>query len=266
LNYETYFRAQIDSAPEGRTFAERYQVREFPHISIIDPRTGRLMWRKEGWTQQNAMTSATFAEIAMDFCSRNSFERPPQAHRPPNAAVASAFLPSTTPAKRMHEMSEEEQLQAAMRASMTEAGAVTSSDHIDITSIDDNLDDNDASDVQIMDDTKPQAIGKAKEEEEEEASLNDELQTYIVPDEPTTVDNVSRIQFRMVDGKKVVRKFSSSDPVRAIYAFVAVRLHFELLLFRASKSELTIQTNKLQSLFRNSKRLTKLGTMDVNLF
>ena len=216
----------MDSTPEGRTYSERYQVHDYPHISIIDPRTGRLMWRKEGWTQQNALTADTFAEIAMDFCSRNSFDRPPQAPRPPvnassTAASSSSPSSSTTPAKRMHEMSEEEQLQAAMRASMTEAGSTAPSDSTDIVYVDDSYDDNE---VQIVEDAKPKASTATTDAETTTmVSLNDELQSYILPEEPTTVEDVSRIQFRMVDSKKVVRKFSSSDPVRAVYAFVAVR-------------------------------------------
>lgn len=209
---------QIDSTPEGRTFSERYQVYEYPHISIIDPRTGRLMWRKEGWTQQNALTSDAFAEIAMDFCSRNSFDRPPQAPRPPvNAATTAATSSSRTPAKRMHEMSEEEQLQAAMQASMDEAGTAANTETL-------YVDDSDESAVQIVEDSKPKATTATQDTETTMTSLNDELQAYIVPEEPSTMSDVSRIQFRMVDSKKVVRKFSSSDPVRVVYAFVAVRI------------------------------------------
>jgi UBX domain-containing protein 7 len=210
----------MDCTPEGRTFCERYQVHDFPHISIIDPRTGRLLWRKEGWTQQNALTADTFAEIAMDFCSRNSFDRPPQAPAPPNSAATSA-----TPAKRMHEMSEDEQLQAAMQASISEAGGITkTSDNTEIVYVDDSLDD-DGADIQIIEDKKPQAIDiQQVEEAPQMITLNDELQSYDVPAEPTTgtVNDTSRIQLRMVDSKRIVRKFSSSNPVRAIYAFVAV--------------------------------------------
>ena len=181
------------------------------------------MWRKEGWTQQNALTADTFAEIAMDFCSRNSFDRPPQAPRPPGSlsSVATAAASSTTPAKRMHEMSEEEQLQAAMQASMTEAGTANT----DIVYVDDSFINNEDDEVQIVEDAKPKAVAFTQDAETTLVSLNDELQAYIVPEEPTTVGDVSRIQFRMMDSKRVVRKFSSSDPVRAVYAFVAVRIN-----------------------------------------
>ena len=54
----------IDATADGRTYVSRYPVGGYPHVSIIDPRTGRLMWKKEGWTQVNPMTPVQFAEIA----------------------------------------------------------------------------------------------------------------------------------------------------------------------------------------------------------
>jgi hypothetical protein len=130
--------SQFDTSPEGRTYTERYQVHDFPHIGIIDPRTGRLLWKKEGWSQQNPMTADSFAEIAMDFCSHNSFDRPPQAPRPPSGgpAASSSSLAPSRPAKRMHEMSEEEQLRAAMQASISEA--MTDEDNEEVLYVDDS--------------------------------------------------------------------------------------------------------------------------------
>ena len=190
--------------PEGRTYTERYQVHEFPHIGIIDPRTGRLLWRKEGWSQENPVTSASFAEHAMDFCSRNSFDRPPQAPRPAGGPVP------VRPAKRsMNEMSESEQLEAAMRASMEDiSAAVDNEGDADVHYTDDDDDD----EVEVLE-------GKPAPVEAKPPSLMDELMTFTVPAEPA---DGSRIQLRMPDGKKAVRKFTPSDPVRAIYAHLAV--------------------------------------------
>jgi hypothetical protein len=190
---------QFDTTSEGRTYIERYQVHDFPHLAIIDPRTGRLLWRKEGWTQQNPVTAASFAELAMDFCSRNSFDRPPQAPRPGGASV-------TRPAKRsVTEMTEEEQLQEAMRASMEGSmGGVASSEE-DVVIV---------GDVVVIDDVSPPA------KEEKSPSFHDELLAFTIPDEP---GDGYRIQLRMPDGKRLVRKFSASDPVRTVYALIAVR-------------------------------------------
>jgi len=54
----------VDTTSEGSTYCERYRVGGYPHVAIIDPRTARLMWKKEGWTQVNPMTPVQFAEAA----------------------------------------------------------------------------------------------------------------------------------------------------------------------------------------------------------
>jgi len=57
-----------------------------------------------------------------------------------------------------------------------------------------------------------------------EKSFVETLLEVDVGDEPT--ENGAVVQFRMPDGKKLVRKFKKTDTVKIIYAFVAVSLHF----------------------------------------
>lgn len=196
---------QLDQSPDGQTFVERYQVNDFPHISIIDPRTGRLLWRKEGWTQQNPMTSLSFAEMAMDFCSRNTFDRPPQAPRPAGASASSSSSARPSQKRPVQEMTEDEQLQAAMRASVQEmgpspAGSDGADDELEVIEV-----------VDDQEDSKPSPKKKS--------SLLDELLGLQVSDEPSAG---ARLQLRMADGKKIVRKFAPTDTVKMVYAFVAV--------------------------------------------
>ena len=189
----------MDISPEGSQYVQRYHVHSFPHISIIDPRTARLMWSKEGWTQENPVTAESFAEQAMDFCSRNSFDRPPQAPRPGGSKTP----PGGPRHKPLHELSEDEQLQAAMRASMED---VTKMDH--------------------SDDDDVEYLGATKAEEDTKPapppSVIDELLQVSVPDEPA---KGPRIAFRTPDGKKVVRRFNPTDSIKMIYAFLAVRFY-----------------------------------------
>jgi hypothetical protein len=98
----------------------RYQVNDFPHVAFIDPRTARLLWRKEGWTQENPLTAESFAEQAMDFCSRNSFDRPPAVPRPPGAKP-----PPVSQKRTVEAMTEDEQLEAAMQASIDDLAPAT---------------------------------------------------------------------------------------------------------------------------------------------
>ena len=229
----------MDTSQEGSVYAERYKVYDYPHVGIIDPRTRRLMWKKEGWTQQNPLTAEQFAEYAMDFCSRHSFDRPPQAPRPPGSGSGTATATATAsttknglPAKRpMHEMSEDEQLQAAMRASLQNSGD-GNGDECDYE-MNDNDDDDD---VVIVDsngekveeaDSKPRAIEKKEEPVAAPApapqapppSMLDQLISDDLGDEP---EKGARIQFRMPDGKRKIRKFDPSQSVKQVYAFVAV--------------------------------------------
>ena len=212
------FSLQMDIAPEGQVYTQRYHVYDYPHIAIIDPRTRRLMWKKEGWTQQNPMTSATFAEIAMDFCSRHSFDKPPQAPRPGNG--------NNRPSKRpMHEMSEDEQLQAAMQASLEEATGENNDNNNDDDDGDDYaMEDGGDDEVEYLgtnaEDKKPEAVEKP---EEKEPSFLEQVLEMALGDEP---EKGARIQFRMPDGKRTIRKFDPSQTVKSIYAFIAVSLMY----------------------------------------
>jgi len=213
----------MDVTPEGRQYVERYQVNLFPHIAIIDPRTGRLLWRKEGWTQEQPVTAESFAEMAMDFCSRNSFDRPPQAPRPGGsvggggAAAAAASRPSNLK-RPMHEMTEDEQLEAAMRASMEDAsgggGTAAATAAAAVASAFAGDDDGD-DEVRVVD-QKP----AAKEDSKPAASNpNEDYLAVVVPDEPA---KGARLQLRLPDGKRIVRRFAGTDSVEMLYAFVAV--------------------------------------------
>jgi hypothetical protein len=116
----------------------------------------------------------------------------------------------------MHEMSEEEQLQAAMRASLQEV------DDGNVEYEMENDDDDDDDEVQIVDppdinaDLKPPAVDI---KQEAAPSIVTQLLSLDIGDEP---EKGARIQFRMPDGKRKIRKVDPSQTVRLLYAFVAV--------------------------------------------
>jgi hypothetical protein len=209
----------MDIHPEGQTYAQRYHVHDYPHLAIIDPRTRRLMWSKEGWTQEKPLTSEDFAETAMDFCSRHSFDKPPVAPR--TSSSSNGATASSRPTKRpMQEMSEDEQLQAAMQASLQQSGEDDGGDDDDdeVVMEDDDVDGSGATNGDAdADNMKPEAV--KPQVEDKKPSFMEELGAMPLGDEP---DNGARIQLRMPDGKRVVRKFVVSETVKTIYAFVAV--------------------------------------------
>jgi hypothetical protein len=166
------------------------------------------MWRKEGWTQEKPVTVSSFAEMAMDFCSRNSFDRPPQAPRSAVTASTNGSARAVPHKRPMNEMSEDEQLEAAMRASIQDA--MGDDAEAAVSGGGDNVDDLD------VEDSKPAAKEDAKL-----PSMHDELVAMIVADEPASG---ARIQYRLPDGKKLVRKFEESDSIKNVYASFAVRV------------------------------------------
>jgi hypothetical protein len=162
----------------------------------------------------NPMEAEAFAEVAADFCSRHSFDKPP----PPPRLNNSSTVPSAKPAKRpIHEMSEEEQLQAALRASMTDDG-----------SEDNDGDDNNGDDL-VDNDENGEANGEnspaKKQEVEKEPTMADRFQDVQVGDEaPANGVGAVRIAFRMPDGKRLVRRFIKADSIKLLYAFVLQHL------------------------------------------
>jgi len=200
----------MDLSPDGQIYAERYNVHAYPHVAIIDPRTSRLMWRREGWTQENPMTAENFAETAADFCSRHSLEREPIAPLTKSTKKSSAVKRGVA-----SRMTEDEQLQAAIQESMN-------------------------SDIHHKGDTSEEAsFMETKHEREKITSQFHEsdngtlagaqdsrnILSMVVGDEPSG-DNAASVSIRMPNGKRLVRKFRLDSHVMIIYAFVAVRFTF----------------------------------------
>jgi UBX domain-containing protein 7 len=212
----------MDTHPDGQTYCQRYKVYNYPHLAIIDPRTGRLMWSKEGWTLENPVTAETFSEMAMDFCSRNSLDRPPQA---PKVGASAGKRPAT-------ELSEAEQLKAALQASMKDSGKA-SKEGINNNDEDDDDDDGDeyqydddgAADA-VDDDSKPTAVSTTAQTTKPlppppPPPLVEQLRAFVIPEEPK--NGGARVQIKLADGKRLVRTFSLADPVRTVYAYIVVR-------------------------------------------
>ncbi|KAL3816616.1 hypothetical protein ACHAXA_000740 [Cyclostephanos tholiformis] len=212
----------MSDSNDGQTYIARYKVTGYPHIAIIDPRTGSLLWRKEGWTQVDPLTAEQFVEIASDFCSRHSFDKLPTAARHTYAngvpsgggtlpslpssidGGGSIRRPSSGDKRPIHELTEEEQLQAAIQASMQGIK-------------DDDVGDN--SDVEVIDIVEG-AKNLCSDDEAGRSMFEREILNLKVGEEPTS-GNLARVQIRMPDGRRLVRKFRGDDPVKLIYAFVA---------------------------------------------
>lgn len=253
----------MSNSSEGTTYRQRYKAFAYPHVAIIDPRTGRLLWKKEGWTMQNPMTPEQFVQAASDFCSRHSFEKEPMAPRMENHSSGLGGGGSgggssvTVPTKR--EMSEEEQLQAAIRASMNDGMNQQGSydDDDDSYIIEDDDDDEDMGEGDV-EDSKPAAAVESVEEESRPPTFDEEIVTMIVSDEPGAgTQDVARIMLRMPDGKRLVRKFVGQDSVKMIYAFVAVCIMFVKSVCTIQKVSLSLSQCYVSNLSSNQTKRRK---------
>jgi hypothetical protein len=228
----------MSNSAEGQTYVTRYKVHGYPHLAILDPRTGSLLWRKEGWTQVNPLSAEQFVEIASDFCSRHSFDKLPTAARhaytngiPLGGGRSSSGGGDTRSGnahkRPIHELTEEEQLEAAIRASMCDADDKEDDDSDDVVEVLDSMGDDDTRKPSAQNDdaTGSDNVGDngTDGQQSSTSSFEREILSMEVGEEPSTGggEDVSRVQIRMPDGKRLVRKFLSNSPVKFIYAFVA---------------------------------------------
>ena len=169
----------------------------YPHVSIIDPRTGEQV---KVWSGRPFPAVADFrAEIA-EFLDRYSLD----ANSKNPVAKTSAKKPQTMDVDRM---TEEEMLEMALKNSLANEGARSSSN----------------SNIQDPDALTKEPDGKGKEPEDagtSSASLFSQISStnaHVEPDNNPA--STTRIQFRHSNGR-VIRRFSLSDQVRRIYEWL----------------------------------------------
>ena len=195
-----------ESQGEGVTFKERYMVDRFPWIGIIDPRTAGIRWQKSGWTMERGFSSEDFVEVVLDFLSQNDLG----AAVPPPVPLASAAKKVETSVKggngsdgggsgfgnsnsnsnsNSHKrpadfLTEEEQMAAAMKASMEGDSCSNNDDNNNAMT---GADDNDNENSYESPVTMAQQFGGPD------------------PPEPTGAEPSVRVAFRLVNDQRVVR-------------------------------------------------------------
>ncbi|KAL0076260.1 hypothetical protein J3Q64DRAFT_1647859 [Phycomyces blakesleeanus] len=169
---------EVWNYPEGKRYLTLYPTQHYPHVAIIDARTGE---RIKVWDKQ--LSASDFMMNATEFLERQSSDR----SRP-----AAMKRPRVT--KDVLDMSEEEQINAAIAASLKAYG---------------NAPEREDSDFEDIEEEEPAVTG----------SLLDSIKANKRP-EPTNLADSTRIQFRLVDGKRVIRRFMKTDPVRYLFEFV----------------------------------------------
>ncbi|MCJ1386966.1 hypothetical protein MMC17_010095 [Xylographa soralifera] len=201
--------------PKGSQYLQYYfQNREdqdaYPHIAIVDPRTGEQV---KVWSGPPAPKPDDFLVELYEFLDRYSLKvtaKNPVARRKPQPRIE----------KEVEKMTEEEMLEMAVQNSL--AGTSRPKDE-----------DPDALTRSMADDPKDKGKGKAEDDAEmtdvEAAPTNGHAEPSPSPfasissstphTEPSADSSSTRIQFRH-SGGRIVRRFLLADPVRRIYEWL----------------------------------------------
>ncbi|ODV89594.1 hypothetical protein CANCADRAFT_148565 [Tortispora caseinolytica NRRL Y-17796] len=193
---------------DGEAFLQYYPTTKFPHLSIIDPRTGEQMvdfsdssFDPEEWVVH---VQSFLDSYSLDPSRKNPISGTQKRHKSDIA-----------------HMSEEEQLRLAVEQSISSASKGKEPVLIDVDSDNDIYDNQEGpSSAGIRTDTI-EASTHAQEEQQEETPEHvlGRIPPLDVP-EPKLGPGVTRVQFRMGDGKRIIRAFNLSDPVDHLFGFI----------------------------------------------
>ncbi|QIW99988.1 hypothetical protein AMS68_005506 [Peltaster fructicola] len=193
--------------PRGQDYVNYYfnNMRDnddaYPHIAIVDPRTGEQV---KTWSGAPAPKALEFLSELHEFLDRYSLnmtrKNPVQAKRKERQ-------------KDVTQMSEQEMLDMALKNSMGEGSS--KSKEVDPDSL------TKAADSSSTSTTGPDMMDVTPTEEETKDTPFARISSNNDHEEPTSTDpkETTRIQFRY-SGGRVVRRFLLTDPVRRIYEWL----------------------------------------------
>lgn len=179
----------------------------YPHIAIVDPRTGEQM---KVWSGPPVIKPADFLMQLHEFLDRYSLNH--------NVRNPVAKRKSDKKEKIVDAMTEEEMMEMAMRNSLgqEESAGQMQEDPDDLTRSADNI----KGKARATGDEEQDTPGAAVAAEEPESSLFSTIPSGRAHTEPEADPaTTTRIQFRHPSGR-VIRRFALSDPVQRIYEWL----------------------------------------------
>lgn len=202
--------------PRGTQYVQYYfQNRDsddaYPHIAIVDPRTGEQV---KVWSGAPVPKPADFLMDLHEFLDRYSlkaFAKNPVATRKPEKK-----------SKDVEKMSEEEMLEMAMKNSLAQGGVPVKDDDPDaLTKEDSNKGKNKVVDPDAMDlaDTGVPVENAETEPSASQAGPFAQIASDRPHTEPTDPASSTRIQFRYSGGRQI-RRFGLEEQVRRIYEWL----------------------------------------------
>ncbi|KAK6462355.1 hypothetical protein DFJ63DRAFT_335682 [Scheffersomyces coipomensis] len=195
-------------SPNGVNYTNFYTTDELPHVAILDPLTGERVLK---WKDGDIPNTDTWVEDVKDFLSKFSLH--PDSKNP-TVKHETAFDPDV--------LSEEQQIEYAMKQSMLESGGNSASNAIPI---EDSQDENgepeedvDDGEVGFEEDISREQSTQPKQPVEAELDPFEKIKAQD-HEEPTT-GTITRIQIRFPNGKRLVHKFLLSDTILQIFQWL----------------------------------------------
>lgn len=181
----------------------------YPHIAIVDPRTGEQV---KVWSGPPIPEAVEFHAQLHEFLDRYSLNV--------NAKNPVAKRKSESKNKDVNRMTEEEMLEMALQNSLENGKGPQEDDPDALTKSTDNIK------------GKGKAEEAAPEPEPEAAPSNPAfaaISAQAPHTEPTITDPkvTTRIQFRGPSGRPIVRRFNLADPVRRVYEWIKSDIPWE---------------------------------------
>ncbi|ORX46385.1 hypothetical protein BCR36DRAFT_405674 [Piromyces finnis] len=230
---------------EGQQYKQFYPFEKYPHISLVDPRTGE---RIRVWDE--VVKADIFVVELTNFLIANNL----QSSQPLKTNMGNS---NYIGGRNIDTMSEEEQINMAMKMSMNDQNLNHNNESITIDDddeyyefMDDDYESDNNSQLDEIEENEMNEVNGQKEEDEsfvvDESLSKDELCEKfhkkikaIVNPEPTS-GNTTDIQFRLPDGKRIIRSFLIEDKVLVLFEYIkgsvpeAKEQPFDLLNFRES--------------------------------
>ena len=192
---------------DGRAFMDRYKVTDCPAILFIDPRTGRAVKQTTGFVEPIDMLDRLVSfiseydfskPIVVPFARQNKIMR---GENDASVAVASASRASA-------DLTEEQMLEQAIAASLDAATGTTTASAAGPSK-------------QAAVDVDCDAIDVEDEVEAVDAPMADEPLPAIRDEPDASASGTTRLQLRMPDGSRVVRRFLLTDSLQTVHDFAA---------------------------------------------
>ncbi|KAF9971329.1 hypothetical protein BGZ73_005752 [Actinomortierella ambigua] len=214
---------------EGKKYATFYPIKSFPHIAIIDPRTAE---RVKVWT--HTVDPVDFLSDVSEFLERHSL------------IEDSSSKPSEPKKKKItkdiSDMTEEEQLQAALAASLGSESSPTEDTRKGEPARSDDDVENSSS---ISQSNEPEEETGATESTPE--AVFDSIQP-VLHDEPKDPATSTRIAFRLRDGGRIMHRFAKDAKVRVLFEYIKAKVEdardqpFELVFINKQLIDFVDQT------------------------